>query len=130
MSDNKTLIQKLYDAFANGDMPAILAAFTDDVSWTEAEGFPYAGTYIGGDEVLTGVFMRIAIDWDGWSAIPHEHVVQGDTVVTLGEYSGTYKATGKSFRAPLVHVWRLENGRIKTFVQHTDTLLVRNAMEP
>ena len=129
MSENKTLIQNLYVAFSKGDMPTILSSFADDISWTEADGFPYAGTYIGADDILSGVFMRIAGDWDGWSATPHEHIEEGNTVITLGEYSGTCKATGKSMKVPLVHVWRLETGKIQSFVQHTDTALVREAMQ-
>ena len=54
---------------------------------------------------------------------------EDNVVLTLGEYSGTYRATGKSMRAPLVHVWRIENGKIQSFVQYTDTALVRAAME-
>jgi ketosteroid isomerase-like protein len=129
MSSNKDLVQSLYQAFSEGDMPTVLSALADDISWTEAEGFPYAGTYVGADEILSGVFMRIAADWDGWAATPHEHIEEGDTVVTLGTYSGTCKATGKAMKAPLVHVWRIENGKITTFVQHTDTVLVREAMQ-
>ena len=129
MSENKNLIQGLYEAFGRGDMAYVFAAFAEDISWTEAEGFPYAGTYIGADEILSGVFMRIAADWDGWAATPHEHIEEGDTVITLGTYSGTCKATGKSMKAPLVHVWRIRDGKITSFVQHTDTALVREAMQ-
>jgi ketosteroid isomerase-like protein len=50
-------------------------------------------------------------------------------VVALGEYSGTYKATGKSFRAPFVHVWRLQNGTLVKFRQHTDTAVHLRPMQ-
>lgn len=129
MSDNVKIIQGLYDAFAAGDMQSIATAFASDISWTEADGFPYAGTYIGMDEILNGVFMKLGTEWDGWSAIPHRHVAEGDTVITLGEYRGTYKATGKALKVPLVHVWELADGKVKTFVQHTDTAIVLEAMK-
>ena len=128
MSENKTIIQDLYRAFAEGDIPTVVSAFTEDAHWTEAEGFPYGGTYIGADDVLTSVFMRLATEWDGWAAIPNDFIAEGNTVVAIGEYSGTYKATGKSFKAPFVHVWKMADGMIQTFVQHTDTVLVRDAM--
>lgn len=128
MPENKKIIQSLYDAFASGDIPTVLAAFAPDISWTEAEGFPYGGTYIGADAILAGVFMRLGAEWEGWSAVAHEIYADGDTVIALGEYSGTYKATGKSFRAPLAHVWKMKNGKAQSFVQYTDTVLVRNAM--
>lgn len=39
MSDNLSTIRGIYDAFAKGDVPAILAALSPKVSWTDAEGF-------------------------------------------------------------------------------------------
>ena len=42
---NKNIIQGMYDSFASGDVTAVIAAFADSISWTEADGFPLAGTY-------------------------------------------------------------------------------------
>lgn len=41
MADNIETIGSAYDASARGDVPAVLAVLAPDVSWTEAEGFPY-----------------------------------------------------------------------------------------
>ena len=128
MADNLETIRSLYEAFARGDVPAVLARLDTDVSWTEAEGFPYAGTYKGHEAVLQNVFMRLGTEWDGFAAIPHEFIVQGDTVVSLGQYSGTYRNTGKSFSAPFAHVWRLRNGKVTKYSQYTDTAVVQNAL--
>jgi hypothetical protein len=43
-------------------------------------------------DVVRGIYAAFA-------AVPSEFVADGSTVVALGEYSATYKATGKSFRA-------------------------------
>ena len=128
MNDNDKIISSLYAAFAQGDVPTVLGAFAPDVRWTEAEGFPYAGTYVGADAIVTGVFMRLATEWDGYAAVPDEIIASGDTVVALGHYSGTYIATGKYFKAPMVHVWRFRDGKIAAFQQHTDTVLVQRAL--
>lgn len=122
------IVKGLYQAFARGDVAGVLGAFAPDIEWTEAEGFLYGGTYKGADAILAGVFMRLATEWEGFAAVPAEFVAQGETVVTLGEYSGKYRATGKSFRAPFVHVWRLRDGKIHQFRQHTDTVLVQRAL--
>jgi len=47
MSSNLDVIRNLYRAFAVGDIPAVLAALSPDVRWTEAEGGPYGGVSIG-----------------------------------------------------------------------------------
>jgi len=67
--------------------------------------------------------------WGRYAAVPHEYVASGDTVVALGEYSGTYKATGKSFKAPFVHVWMFGGDRVVSFRQHTDTAVVQRALK-
>ncbi len=50
-------------------------------------------------------------------------------MVALGEYSGAYRATGKSFKAPFVHVWRFRNGKVVSFDRHTDTAVVQRALQ-
>ncbi len=121
-------IRGAYGAFAKGEIPAVLAILDPNVSWIEAEGFPYGGTYESPDAVLQGVFMKLGTEWDGYSAVPHEFVTEGDTVVAIGEYGGSYKDTGKSFKAPFVHVWKFQNGKVVSFVQHTDTAVVQRAL--
>lgn len=128
MFGNSDTIRNVYAAFARGDVPAVLSALAPDVSWTEAEGFPYGGTYIGPDAVLKHVFMRLGTEWNGFAAVAHEFISEGDAVVALGEYSGRYKATGKHFATPFVHVWKFHNGKVATFRQHTDTAVVQRAL--
>jgi ketosteroid isomerase-like protein len=129
VADNLETLRNAYDAFARGDVPTVLAVLAPDVSWTEAEGFPYGGTYVGPEAVLMGVFMKLGTEWDGYAAVPHEFVAQGDKIVALGQYSGTYKLTGKSFAAPFAHVWDFRNGKAVRFRQHTDTAIVQDALK-
>lgn len=121
MDSNLDVIRNTYQAFSVGDIPSVLGALAPTIRWTEAAGGPYGGVSIGPDAVLENVFMKLGGEWDGFAAVPSEFVAQGDTVVALGEYSGTYKATGKSFRAPFAHVWKLSDGKIACFEQYTDT---------
>ena len=118
------LIRNLYEAFAKGDVPAVLAAMSPDIVWNEAENYPYAdgNPYRGPDAILAGVFARIGSEWDGFAAVPEEYIDGGDTIVVLGRYRGTYRASGRSMDAQMVHVWRLADGRITRFDQRVDTL--------
>ena len=127
---NLNAIKAVYEAFAKGDIPAVLGVLSPDIAWTEAEGFPYGGTYHGPRGVLEGVFMRLGSEWDGFAAVPDEFIDGGDTVVALGKYSGKYKATGKSMQANFAHVWKIQNGKAAQFIQYVDTLLVDRALRP
>lgn len=129
MTRHVDTIADLYVAFGRGDVPSVLAALAPNISWTEAEGFPYGGTYVGPDAILQNVFARLGSEWNGFAAVPHEFVASADTVVALGEYSGTYQATGKSFKAPFAHVWKFGGDQVISFTQHTDTAVVQRALQ-
>ncbi len=124
MTDGK-IIQGLYDAFATGDVPGVLGAFDSKISWTEAEGFMYGGTFEGPDAVLSGVFMKLGTEWEGFSAVPSKIVDGGDgNVAAFGTYSGKYLQTGKSVSVPFAHEWEVEGGKVVRFRQHTDTAVI------
>ena len=124
MATNRELIEDLYGCFAAGDVPAILGMMSDDIEWTEADGFPLAGTYVGPQAVLEGVFTRLGEIGDHWSVAPEQYVVDGDTVVTLGSYTWKHKGTGEPAEAKMAHVWALRGGKIVAFQQHVDTAKV------
>ncbi|MBK6724847.1 MAG: DUF4440 domain-containing protein [Acidobacteria bacterium] len=94
---NGEIIKGLYEAFATGNVPAVLGAFDENISWTEAEGFMYAGTYDGPNGVLAGVFMKLATEWKSFS-VKAEKIVDGNdgNVILTGTYSGKFLKTGKS----------------------------------
>jgi ketosteroid isomerase-like protein len=128
--DNLETIRGLYAAFARGDVPTVLGALDAQVEWIEAENFIYAdrNPYVGPQAVLDGVFMRLGAEWDGFSATAEQIVASGDTVIALGRYRGTYKATGRPVNAQLVHVFTLKDGKIIRFQQYTDTAQFRDVV--
>lgn len=129
MSAERDTIADHYAASARGDLPGMLACFAPDISWTEMAGFPYAGTYVGPDEVRRNVFERLGAEWDNYDATPDELIDGGNgVIVALGEYTGTYQKTGKAFQARFTHIWRLREGKVYRFEQMTDTHLAREAM--
>ena len=117
---NRALIRQVYSDFAAGNVEAVLAVLDPHVTWTEAEGFPYAGTYVGPGTVAQEVFVRLGTEWDAFEAVPSAFVADGSRVVVLGEYRGTYAATGRSATAPFAHVWQVMDGAVVRFRQFTD----------
>lgn len=122
-------IRDHYAASDRGDLDGMLAPLAPDVRWTEAAGFPYAGTYIGPDAVAANVFGRILADWDGFTAAIDEVIDGGDRVVAVGTYSGTHKRTGRFFAARVAHLWTVSDGVVTSFEQITDTQLVNRALD-
>ncbi len=127
---NRALVEQAYEDFASGDVDAFLAILDPEVSWTDAEGYPYAGTYIGPDALLEGLISRIGAEWVDYVVLPEVFIADGDRVVALGTYRGTYKATGRSVEAPFAHVWRLVDGKVVDFRQFTDGPPWQRAVTP
>ena len=125
---NTDIIRAHYAASDRGDLAGMVADFAVDVEWTEAAGFPLAGTYIGPQAVIDNVFTKLGEDWDDYTVAIDEVVDGGDTVLGIGTYSGTHRETGRFFAARGAHVWRLDRGRVVAFEQFTDTLLVARAL--
>jgi uncharacterized protein len=128
MRSNIDIVRNHYAASARGDIAAMMADVSPDVVWTEMEGFPCAGTWVGPQQVIDNVFAVLGSTWEGYQFTLERLIDSGDSIVGVGEYSGIYRRTGKSMRARVAHVWRLEAGRIARFEQFTDTLLVARAM--
>ena len=125
MATNKEIVEGVYASFAQGDVPAVLGAMADDIQWVEADGFPLAGTHVGPQAVLEGVFMRLGEIGDEFAAVPDQFVAEGDTVVALGNYSWKQKGSGDPAVVKMAHVWTVTDGKLATFQQHVDTVRVR-----
>ena len=80
---------------------------TDDIQWTEADGFPLAGTYVGPQAVLEGVFMRLGEIGDDYAVMPEHFVADDDTVVVLGTYQWKNKTSGDPAAVKMAHRFHL-----------------------
>ncbi len=122
------LIRATYEGSSEENGRNLLAALAPDAEWTEAEGFPYAGTYVGPAAIIAGVFQRLGTEWVDYRATVHSFMEDGDRVAAFGVYSGTYKATGKAMRAEFVHLYEVRDGKIARMRQYVDAAMVRQAM--
>jgi uncharacterized protein len=123
MGQNSKTVDEFYNAMGRGDIPFVISMIDPKIVWHEAENFLYAdkSPYIGIDALLSGLFARLGGEWDGFSAVPHEIVDGGETVVAFGRYGGVYKATGAKVDAQFVHVFKFKDGKLALFHQFTDT---------
>lgn len=71
---NVDLVGRVYEAFARGDVEALLGAMADDIEWRAAEGMPYGTPPVHGPrEVAEKVLGPITADVDGFVATPERH---------------------------------------------------------
>ncbi|REH00422.1 nuclear transport factor 2 family protein [Flavobacterium aquicola] len=125
---NLDIIKSTYEGKTSEENGKNLAQYAaENISWTEAKGFPYGGTYIGLEEITKNVFSRLGSEWIDYKFTPEDYVTSDDKVVVYGTYTGTYKITGKSFTARVAHVWKLKDRKIVSFEQFVDSQTVNEA---
>lgn len=122
------IVREMYAAFNEGDAATVLGHMDARVEWTEPDGSPYAGTFVGPDAVAENVFARLATELEGYEVLPERFVDGGDTVVVLGTNRGTARATGTPFDIPFAHVCEFEGGKLTRFVDYADTHVWRRAL--
>ena len=123
------IVKAHYEANDRRDLEGMLADIGPHTQWTEMAGFPCAGTFTGREEIFTNVFAALGAMFDNYTFTLERLLDAGADVIGIGDYAGTAKMTGKSFRARVVHVWTVEAGEIRGFEQFTDTLLVADALQ-
>ena len=127
---NVKLVESLYEAFAQGDIPAILAAMDGGIVWDipQAPDYPLGGIHRGPQGIASEFFSIIPMYYEEFAAIPQHLVDDGDQVIVLAEYRGKGKASGTSFQVPAVHVYGFRDGRWVLFQEYTDTGTIAAAL--
>lgn len=119
MGSNAAVVQAAYDAFARGDIPAVIDLLDGDVNWSSPLTLPQGGRFHG--KAGVGEFFQGV--GGAWSALGLE--VEGlaeagaDLVVAVLWAEGTRQG-GTSNGYGAVHVFSVRNGKIARFREYTD----------
>jgi hypothetical protein len=113
---NAATIRKAYEAFAEGNVPAVFAVFDPAITWHVPGHGPLSGDYRGHDQI-GGFFQRTMELSRGTFRIDVHHVLANDDVVAvLVTVHAQRNGTAAAF--PEVHVWRIRNGKVIEFREY------------
>lgn len=122
------VVKAFYAAAAAGNGPVMAEQLALDVTWIEMQGTPYGGTYKGPEAVFSGVFARLADEWENFQFMPERFHDAGDSVAASGWYTGRFRKTGKPLRCRTLHVWDVSGAQVKRFEQFCDTLIMSRVL--
>lgn len=81
---NLDIIKSTYEGKTSEENGKNLAQYAaDNISWTEAKGFPYGGTYVGIENIFENVFNRLGSEWIDYKFIPEDYLWDEDKVCSL-----------------------------------------------
>jgi ketosteroid isomerase-like protein len=128
---NIDVVRALYKAIGEGDVPAVLGGMSPGIEWREAEGNPYMPSgeaWVGPDAIVENLFAKLVTEWEGFTVQPKEFSDAGSTVVVEGRYTGTFVSTGTAIDSQFCHVIGVQDGKMTSFQQYTDTGQFQAAM--
>jgi ketosteroid isomerase-like protein len=125
MTTPAQVVRNFYDKLAAIDAPGALGLMAPDIEWITMWHYKVEGR--GPERVAEGLFKPLVAEWSSFALVPTEFIAEGDTVVSLGDFTGVHGATGKQADARYAHVWTVKNGKITRFRQYIDTLAIAEA---
>lgn len=125
MTNPTDIVRRFYDRLSAGDAPGALALMAPDIEWITMWHYKVEGR--GPERVATGLFGPLTAEWSSFSIVPTEFVTEGNTVISLGAFTGLHGATGKRADARYAHVWTMKGDKIARFRQYIDTLAIAEA---
>ena len=124
--DATALIKSGYEAFARGDVPAVLALFDANITWISPDTFGSGGTYHGPAGVGE-FFSHLPEYYAQLHVVPERFVEQGDQVIALGALRGR-SVSGNDFDIPFVHCWTVTDAKVTRFDEYFDTVRANAAL--
>lgn len=110
---NVDLVRGGYEAFATGDVPAVLARFAEDISWHIPGRSAVAGDYHGHEEVLGFFGKLLEVSGGTFKLEIHDIMGNDDHVVALIKASA--ERDGRTHEFDTAHVWHVADGKATEF---------------
>lgn len=107
---NAELLRSGYAAFAEGDVGAVLALFSEDIAWHIPGRNLLSGDYTGHDEVL-GFFQALGERSNGTFRLDVHDVLDNGEDKVLALVTENAERGGARLQFEAVHVWRMQDGK-------------------
>ena len=128
------VVQGLYAAFGQGDMPGLFALLDPEVDWSSDVQAPGAelvpmlhhGVGLGAVERYFGGVAEL--EFHAFDVV--RMLVDGDVVLVEVHLDCTHRTTGKRAQIDEVHHWTVRNGLAVRYRNHADTATMIEVYRP
>ena len=112
-------VRSIYDAFALGDVPAILNSLDERIDWRSPANLPHGGHFTGRDQVGR-FFQGIGEHWENLALYIDHVLASEDQVVVLATIHGRLRSTGEDSGYTAAHAWTIRDGTPVAFAETVD----------
>ena len=113
---NEAKLRAVYEAFARGDMDAVLADCTDGIVFHVPGRSPMAGGYPGRDGFMAMIGKVMQLSGGTFKEELTDALANDRHGVALARH--TLERNGKQHEYHTVHVWHIKDGKFTEFWEH------------
>ena len=129
IEENKALVQKFYDAGAQGDMDTCFSIIADDITWTNIGSTKVSGTYTGKQELMEKLLGPLFGQLKAGITSDIERLTaEGDIVIAQTEGTAE-KHDGTPYNNSYCQVIRIEDGQFVEVKEYFDTELAARVLD-
>ncbi len=129
-SDNKRLLQQVFEHLARGDGGPFADLMADDFRWTITGKTAWSRTYEGKaavqEELLRPLFAQFA---GRYRNTAHRFIAEGEWVVVQCRGNVTTKR-GHRYDNEYCYLCRFSEGKLRELIEYLDTELVTTVLDP
>jgi uncharacterized protein len=123
-SENKAIVQQVFDELANGNSAPLLESLTEDFRFVITGTSKWSRSYEGKAVVIAELFAPLRDRIQGRiRTVPVRLIAEGDLVV-VEAHGRNVTRNGRTYNNTYCNVLRLEDGKISEWMEYCDTALV------
>jgi uncharacterized protein len=122
--ENVDLARRGYEAFARGDLDAVLEFMHPEIEAHDPPEVPDAAIHRGREAVRRD-WEQTADLFEGFSIDVEKSFERGDEVVVFLRFRGRGRESDAEVEAPMAHVWTIRDGkavRLRQFLDRAEAL--------
>ena len=128
-TENKQLLQAVFDQLAAGNGQALLDAMADDFRWIFPGNWSWSGVWEPKQVVVNGLLRPLSAQFDnGYRSRAELILADGDRVVVQAR--GQAATNRGDYHQTYCFIFRVRDGQLSEVIEHCDTALVERVLEP
>ena len=129
-TDNKLLMQGIFDQLAEGNGRPFVDALAEDVRWTIIGETAWSGTWEGKESVRRDLLGPLFHQFETTYRANAIRVIAESDWVVIESRGDVITTTGKPYRNTYCNVYRMKEGEVVEITEYCDTQLLTEALTP
>jgi uncharacterized protein len=128
-TENKELLQGIFDQLAHGDASGMRRAMAADFRWVFPGGWTWSGTWEPRQAVLDEMLRPLMAQFASYRSEATSILADGDRVVVEARAQATTHR-GEAYNQAYCYVFRVADGQLAEVTEYCDTALVERVLDP